>query len=132
MTGAALAAPEPPPPILLSYQQEAVRLSHQHQLLVIEKSRRTGITYAFGADDTLTAAERGIGGSDVYYIAYNLDMAREYIGYVGDFAKAFHGLSLSSRSCRRRALPAAAAAARQAGQGAARRGRLRRCARRGA
>lgn len=74
--------------ILLRYQASAIALSAEHQLLVIEKSRRTGISYAFAADAVLTAApaERP---QNVYYIAYNLDMTREFIGYVGDFAKAF-------------------------------------------
>ncbi|MCH4893416.1 hypothetical protein GO308_09870 [Sphingomonas sp. SFZ2018-12] len=75
--------------ILLKYQASAIALSAQHELLVIEKSRRTGITYGFAADAVLTAApaERP---DNVYYIAYNLDMTREFIGYVGDFAKAFN------------------------------------------
>jgi len=76
------------PDLLLPYQQEALRLSEEHQLLVIEKSRRTGITYGFGADAVLTAAV-GQGGMDVFYIAYNLDMTREFIDYCGTFAKAF-------------------------------------------
>ena len=74
--------------LLLPYQSEALRLSAEHQLLVIEKSRRTGITYGFGADAVLTAAA-GKGGMDVFYIAYNLDMTREFIDYCSTFAKAF-------------------------------------------
>lgn len=74
--------------LLLPYQQQALRLSAEHQLLVIEKSRRTGITYGFAADAVLTAAS-GRGGMDVFYIAYNLDMTREFIDYCSTFAKAF-------------------------------------------
>ena len=74
--------------VLLRYQASAIALSAQHQLLVIEKSRRTGITYGFAADAVLTAAP-ATRPENVYYIAYNLDMTREFIGYVGDFAKAF-------------------------------------------
>jgi phage FluMu gp28-like protein len=76
------------PAILLPYQAEAIRLSHLNQLFVEEKSRRTGITYAFAADATLTAAA-ALGGMDAFYIGYNLDMAREFVGYCGEFAKAF-------------------------------------------
>ena len=76
------------PDLLLPYQQEALRLAGEHQLLVIEKSRRTGITYGFGADAVLTAAA-GRGGMDVFYIAYNLDMTREFVDYCSTFAKAF-------------------------------------------
>ena len=74
--------------LLLPYQACAIALSAQHQLLVIEKSRRTGITYGFAADAVLTAAP-AFRPQNVYYIAYNLDMTREFIGYVGEFAKAF-------------------------------------------
>ena len=42
--------------VLLRYQASAIALSAEHQLLVIEKSRRTGITYGFAADAVLTAA----------------------------------------------------------------------------
>ncbi|WP_336973483.1 terminase large subunit domain-containing protein [Sphingobium aromaticiconvertens] len=75
--------------VLLPYQASSIALSAQHQLLVIEKSRRTGITYGFAADAVLTAAP-AFRPQNVYYIAYNLDMTREFIGYVGDFAKAFN------------------------------------------
>lgn len=74
--------------LLLPYQAEALKLSAEHELLVIEKSRRTGITYGFAADAVLTTAA-GHGGMDVFYIAYNLDMTREFIDYCGSFAKAF-------------------------------------------
>lgn len=74
--------------VLLKYQASAIALSAEHMLLVIEKSRRTGITYGFAADAVLTAAP-AIRPENVYYIAYNLDMTREFIGYCGEFAKAF-------------------------------------------
>ena len=76
------------PAILLPYQAEAIRLSHANALFVSEKSRRTGLTYGFAADAVLTAAA-ATGGMDVFYIAYNLDMTREFVGYCGDFTKAF-------------------------------------------
>ncbi|MEA3017748.1 MAG: hypothetical protein QOI38_2470 [Sphingomonadales bacterium] len=86
-TGAA-AAGDDVPHVLLDYQVEAVELSHKHEFLAIEKSRRTGISYAFAADAVLIAApaERP---QNVYYLAYNLDMTREFIGYCAEFAKAF-------------------------------------------
>ncbi|MEI6417494.1 MAG: terminase family protein [Sphingomonadales bacterium] len=77
------------PAVLLPYQQEAIRLSHQHQLFVSEKSRRTGLTYGFAADAVTTAAAAGKDGKNVFYIAYNLEMTREFVGYCADFAKAF-------------------------------------------
>lgn len=81
--------------ILLPYQASAIALSHANMLLVIEKSRRTGITYGFAADAVLTAAPAKR-PENVYYIAYNLDMTREFIGYVGDFAKAFDEVASAS------------------------------------
>jgi phage FluMu gp28-like protein len=44
---------------------------------VIEKSRRIGISWAEASDDALYAAHAG--GGDVWYIGYNLDMAREFM-----------------------------------------------------
>lgn len=80
------------PAILLPYQQEAIERSAASQFLVIEKSRRTGISYAFAADAVLQAAP-AVRPQNVYYLAYNLDMTREFIGYVGEFAKAFDELA---------------------------------------
>lgn len=77
------------PDILLSYQKEAIQLSHASNLFVSEKSRRTGLTYGFAADAVLTAAPAR-GGMDFFYIAYNLDMTREFIDYCGSFSKAFN------------------------------------------
>jgi phage FluMu gp28-like protein len=57
---------------------------------VIEKSRRTGISYAFAADAVLLAASPAVRPQNVYYLAYNLDMTREFIGYCAEFAKAFN------------------------------------------
>jgi phage FluMu gp28-like protein len=78
--------------VLLPYQQQAIRLSAEHEVFVIEKSRRTGISYAFAADAVLTASPK-VRPENVYYIAYNLDMTREFIGYVGDFARAFDAVA---------------------------------------
>lgn len=75
------------------YQKKAVALSHQVELLVVEKSRRVGITWAFAGDDVITSATaRGEGGDDTLYISYSQDMAREYIDACAGFAKAFMGI----------------------------------------
>ncbi len=64
------------PSVLLPYQARLLATTATHQLVVCEKSRRIGMTWAVGADAALTAgASRGAGGSDVLYIGYNLDMA---------------------------------------------------------
>lgn len=85
------------PYVLLPYQAEAIELSHRFQLYVCEKSRRTGLTYGFAADAVLTAAaEKKAGGMDFFYIAYNLDMTREFIGYCGEFAKEFNTVAATA------------------------------------
>ncbi|MNU42694.1 Terminase-like family protein [compost metagenome] len=78
------------------YQREAIRRSHIYDLLVIEKGRRTGLTWAFAGDDVVTAAtSRGEGGDDVFYMGPSHDMAREYIDACAGFAKAFMGIDAS-------------------------------------
>jgi phage FluMu gp28-like protein len=80
---------EAPPPVLMDYQQRWILNSAP--LKVIEKSRRTGITWAEAADDVLTAAlSRAAGGQNVYYIAYNQDMTIEYVQACAMWARAFN------------------------------------------
>ena len=68
----------PIPAVLMAYQQRWV--ADTAPLKVMEKSRRTGITWGEAADNVLTAAaSRTAGGQNVYYIAYNQDMTIEYI-----------------------------------------------------
>ncbi len=74
------------PPALLPYQARWVE--DPSPLKVIEKSRRTGITWAEASDDVLIAAVDG--GQNVYYIGYNQDMAIEYVEACGEWARAFN------------------------------------------
>ncbi|VVD97839.1 hypothetical protein PCO31110_01981 [Pandoraea communis] len=77
------------PPVLMAYQQRWV--ADKSPLKVIEKSRRTGLTWGEAADNVLTAAaNRSAGGQNVYYIAYNQDMTIEYIQACAMWARAFH------------------------------------------
>lgn len=77
------------PAVLMSYQQRWV--ADKSPLKVIEKSRRTGLTWAEAADNVLTAAAaRAAGGQNVYYIAYNQDMTIEYIQACAMWARAFN------------------------------------------
>ena len=78
--------PPAPPPVLLDYQQRWIQ--DKSPLKVIEKSRRTGLTWAEAADDVLTAAASG--GQNIYYIAYNQDMTVEYIQACAMWARAFN------------------------------------------
>ncbi len=78
------------PAVLLRYQQSLLATTAVHPFVVCEKSRRIGMTWAVGADAVLTAASsRPVGGMDVLYIGYNLDMAREFIDVCAMWAKAF-------------------------------------------
>lgn len=79
----------PIPAVLMAYQQRWV--ADESPLKVMEKSRRTGITWGEAADNVLTAAaSRTAGGQNVYYIAYNQDMTIEYIQACAMWAKAFN------------------------------------------
>lgn len=80
---------EVPKAALMAYQQRWV--ADPSPLKVIEKSRRTGLTWGEAADDVLTAAtDRSAGGQNVYYIAYNQDMTIEYIQACAMWARAFN------------------------------------------
>lgn len=77
------------PAALMGYQQRWV--ADKSPLKVIEKSRRTGLTWGEAADDVLTAASnRAAGGQNVYYIAYNQDMTIEYIQACAMWARVFN------------------------------------------
>lgn len=76
------------PDVFLPYQQELMSTVAAQAVTVVEKSRRTGYSWAAGAVAALTAAAtRAAGGSDVLYMGYNLEMAREFIDYVADWAQ---------------------------------------------
>lgn len=76
------------PAVFLPYQQELMSSVSHHAVTVVEKSRRTGYSWAAAAIAALTAAAtRAAGGSDVLYMGYNLEMAREFIDYVADWSK---------------------------------------------
>ena len=77
--------------ILLGYQQRLLATVAAFRVTVVEKSRRTGATWAIGAQAVLTSASaRSEGGMDSLYIGYNLDMAREFIDCAAMWARAFH------------------------------------------
>lgn len=77
------------PAVLMDYQKHWV--ADESPLKVIEKSRRTGLTWAEASDNVLTAASaRNSGGQNVYYIAYNQDMTIEYIQACAMWARVFN------------------------------------------
>ena len=89
--GAATLASLPRGDLLLPYQQRAVhRLSSGVSLLVIEKSRRIGLTWGLAAYAVLTAgAQASAGGMNAWYMGYDLEMAREFIDTCAMWARSF-------------------------------------------
>jgi phage FluMu gp28-like protein len=77
------------PDVFLPYQQRLWRAVDGHQVVVVEKSRRTGFSWAVAAIAAEYAARaRGAGGMDALYMGYEREMTREFIGYVADWAAA--------------------------------------------
>lgn len=77
-------------PVLLRYQSELLETIATHTVTVVEKSRRIGATWAVAADAVLCAgAAKAAHGSDVFYIGYNLEMAREFVDTCAMWAGAF-------------------------------------------
>ena len=73
------------PYAFLPYQQRWA--ADNSPVKVMEKSRRIGLSWSEAADDALFAAEAG--GSDVWYIGYNKEMAEEFIGDCADWVKKY-------------------------------------------
>lgn len=77
------------PAALMPYQQRWI--ADTANLKVMEKGRRTGITWAEAADDVLIAASaKAAGGQNVYYLGTDKEMTEEYIQACAMWAKAFN------------------------------------------
>lgn len=75
----------------LRYQQAALLAVFTHAVVVIEKSRRIGLTWALAAIAVLHAAAAKLaGGMNVFYMGYNLEMAREFIDVCAWWAGLFN------------------------------------------
>lgn len=76
------------PAALLPYQQRWV--ADSSAVKVYEKSRRIGVSWATAAEASLVAAaERKAGGMDVFYVGYNREMAEEFVGDAGAWARHY-------------------------------------------
>jgi phage FluMu gp28-like protein len=77
--------------LLLGYQQRTLsQLMAGVSLLVIEKSRRIGLTWAIAAYFVLVAAaQRSAGGDNCWYMGYDMEMAREFIDACAMWARSF-------------------------------------------
>jgi len=74
------------PSVLLSYQKRWVE--DNSRVKIIAKSRRIGLSWTEAAEDALLAAQAD--GSNVYYIGYNKEMAREFIDDVAAWSKHYN------------------------------------------
>lgn len=79
------------PKVLLPYQADTVReLESGTALLVIEKSRRVGLTWGLASYAVLRAARaKSAGGMDAMYISYSQEMTREFIDACAMWARAY-------------------------------------------
>lgn len=79
------------PNVLLRYQADTVaELESGTALLVIEKSRRVGLTWGLASYAVLRAARaRSAGGMDAMYISYSQEMTREFIDACAMWARAY-------------------------------------------
>lgn len=79
------------PDVLLAYQSRTVEtLENGTALLVIEKSRRVGLTWGLAAYAVLRAArDKFAGGMDAMYISYSQEMTREFVDACAMWARAY-------------------------------------------
>lgn len=79
------------PNVLLGYQARTVaELESGTAVLIIEKSRRVGLTWGLAAYAVLRAGRaREAGGMDAMYISYSQEMTREFIDACAMWARAF-------------------------------------------
>ncbi|MBL0949268.1 MAG: hypothetical protein IBJ08_00885 [Pseudomonas sp.] len=79
-------------PVFLGYQQRW--FEDQSQIMIAEKSRRTGLTWAEAGRNVINAAKpRRRGGCNTFYVGSKQEMALEYIAACALFAKAFNELA---------------------------------------
>jgi phage FluMu gp28-like protein len=85
------------PNVLLGYQSRTVaKLESGTAVLVIEKSRRIGLTWGLASYAVLRAGRaREAGGMDAMYISYSQEMTREFIDACAMWARAFATAAVS-------------------------------------
>jgi phage FluMu gp28-like protein len=77
-------------PALLAYQRAIARACDEHDVVFVEKSRRTGATWGAAADAVLrSASARADGGMDTLYMGTSHDMAKEFIDAAAMWARLF-------------------------------------------
>lgn len=85
------------PNVLLPYQQKPIALLESGTaVLVIEKSRRVGLTWGLASYAVLRAGRsKAAGGMDAMYISYSQEMTREFIDACAMWARAFAQAALT-------------------------------------
>ncbi len=79
-------------PVFLPYQQRW--FADESQIMIAEKSRRTGLTWAEAGRNVVKAARpRRRQGCNTFYVGSKKEMALEYIAACALFAKAFNELA---------------------------------------
>lgn len=80
--------------LFLAYQSRLMAEVWAHQVVVYEKSRRTGVSWcASFIADLFAGLDPRQGGMDVFYMGYNLEMAREFIDYCAEHAAAMQAVA---------------------------------------
>lgn len=83
------------PDVLLPYQGKAVGLLDSVSVLVIEKSRRIGMTWGLASYAVIKASTaKSAGGMDVMYISYAQEMTREFIDACAMWARAIASVAM--------------------------------------
>lgn len=78
--------------VFLPYQQKW--FEDESQIMIAEKSRRTGLTWAEAGRNVINAAKpRNRGGCNTFYVGSKQEMALEYIAACALFARAFNELA---------------------------------------
>lgn len=79
-------------PVFMGYQQRW--FEDESEIMIAEKSRRTGLTWAEAGRNVVNAAKpRKRGGCNTFYVGSKREMALEYIAACALFARAFNQLA---------------------------------------
>lgn len=86
------------PNVLFPYQADTIaELESGTGLVVIEKSRRIGLTWGLASYAVLRASRmKSAGGMDAMYISYSQEMTREFIDACAMWARAFAEAAMSA------------------------------------
>ncbi|MBW4636371.1 MAG: hypothetical protein KME30_32190 [Iphinoe sp. HA4291-MV1] len=75
-------------PFFLPYQRYTWQAIDKHQAIVVEKSRRIGISWLLAGWAAMKAASNS--GNDVFYLSYNYQMTEGFISDAAWFCKAYN------------------------------------------